>query len=111
VGLGHFGISIVIVKNVGSQFYIDWVACDPQIFVVAPREVVTGFALVIGGIIDRNTGDNAVRRQHVRDIHALNYRPGMGGVNAVAVIITAAYFGVRLFEGNEAIDLLARNAL
>jgi hypothetical protein len=35
----------------------------------------------------------------------------MGGVNAVAVIITAAYFGVRLFEGNEAIDFLARNAL
>ncbi len=101
----------MLMEGVSVQFYIDRVAGNLQILKITSGEVITGFALVIRGIIDRDTRDDAICGQHIRDIHALNHGPGMGGVDAVAIIVTATHFRICLLKRNEAIDFLAGNTL
>jgi hypothetical protein len=94
-------------EDVSGQFYLDWMAGNAEIFKIAAGDVITGFASIGWGIIDGHAGNNAICREHVRNIQALNHGPGMGGVNAVAVVETPADFRVGVLEGNKAVNAVS----
>jgi hypothetical protein len=94
-------------ENVSSQFYIDGMAGNPQIFKIAAGDVITGFGFVVRRMIDGHAGNNAIGGQHVRNIQSLDDRPGMGCVHVVTVVETATDFGVGIFKRDKAVNAVS----
>jgi hypothetical protein len=96
----------VVVENVSGQFYLDWMAGNAEILKIAAGDVISGFAPIRWRVIDCHAGNNAICREHVRDIQSFNHGPGVGSMHAVAVIETAADFRVSIFERDKAINVV-----
>ena len=65
VGLGHFEIGIVVVENVSGQFYIDFVACNAEVFEIAKGNVVSSQALLLSANNKRPFENDTVGCEHL----------------------------------------------
>jgi hypothetical protein len=96
----------VIVENVSGQFYLDWMAGYAEVFKITSGDVITGFTAIGAGMIDGHAGNNAIRREHVRNVQSFNHGPGVCSMHVVTVIETAADFRVSIFERDKAINVV-----
>src|SRR5579859_7562919 len=111
VAVGDFRERVVLMEGASVQSYIDGMAGNSQVLKVAAGDVIAGFVAVIAFVVNRHACDDAVSGQHVRHVHAFQYRPGMGGVDVMAIVIASPYLGVGFAEGNQTIDLVAGDPL
>ena len=98
----HLGVTVVCVKYLSRQFYIDLMTGNFQVLEMAPGDVIGVLRLLVIHIsrIHRDAGNDVVRGHHIKDIQVFNDRAGKAGVLVVAFVITASNFNVRGVKGN-----------
>lgn len=92
MGRRDFRICIVIMENVSCQFYIDFMPGNSEVFKIAAGDVITSFLFIVSVMVNCHARNHPIRREHVRDVDSFDYRPCMGCVNAMAVVITSSHF-------------------
>jgi hypothetical protein len=99
---GDFGMTVLLVKYVSRQFYIDLMTGNFQVFEMAPRDVIGVLRLLVIHVsrIRSDAGNNPVRCNHIKDVQIFNDSAGKAGVLVVAFVITAPNFNVCGVKGN-----------
>jgi hypothetical protein len=67
---GDFGMTVLLVKYVSRQFYIDLMTGNFQVFEMAPRDVIGVLSVLVIHVagVRRHAGNHSVGGYHVKDV-------------------------------------------